>query len=238
MNPQRLTRQRHQHDVVAHRHRRDDAFRLAVLGKQPPGRSATSGASRCAPVGRRSSRCRGRGVASRRSPSPSPSAPSPTSRPSRALARPHGQRNVDQLVPSGEPLRRAAPRRAPAGREAREPLGANIGDVPTEHRGDHLELGGLGDQLVRARRPSRRIVMRSEISNTSSRLWLTKSRATPAPQASDHPEHLGHLAARATTSARRGSRRGRRSTRRTMAIICWTPAPNELTGRRTSMSMP
>ena len=46
-------------------------------------------------------------------------------------------------------------------------------------------------------------------------------------------------AARATTSARRGSPHARSvETARTMAIICCTPAPNDTTGRRTSMSMP
>ena len=60
-----------------------------------------------------------------------------------------------------------------------------------------------------------------------------------AAQAADHPEDLGNL----TWLERRrrlveDDDRASVDTARTMAIICWTPAPNEFTGRRTSMSIP
>ena len=82
--------------------------------------------------------------------------------------------------------------------------------------------------------------MRSEILNTSSRLWLTNSKATPALRS--------RLTIPNTWATSRGSSedvgssrittRASVDTARTMAIICWTPAPNELTGRRTSTSIP
>ena len=82
--------------------------------------------------------------------------------------------------------------------------------------------------------------MRSEIVNTSSRLWLTKSSATPALRR--------RLIIPNTWATSRGSSddvgssrittRASVDTAWTMAIICWTPAPNEFTGRRTSMWMP
>ena len=93
---------------------------------------------------------------------------------------------------------------------------------------------------VRVRRPSRRIVIRSAMANTSSRLWLTNSRATPAAR---NRRIISNTWATSRGSSddvgsSRITTRASVDTARTMAIICCTPAPNERTGRRTSMSMP
>ena len=82
--------------------------------------------------------------------------------------------------------------------------------------------------------------MRSAMANTSSSLWLTNSRATPAV--------CNRRIMSNTWATSRGSSddvgssrittRASVDTARTMAIIWRTPAPNERTGRRTSMSMP
>ena len=59
------------------------------------------------------------------------------------LAGPHRERHIEQLVPSGEPVgvEQHLVEHLLIASEARAPFGANLGDVPTEHRGDHLELG-------------------------------------------------------------------------------------------------
>ena len=123
------------------------------------------------------------------------------------------------------PRRRAAPRRAPAGRaEAGEPS-ANLGDVPTEHRGDHLELGRLGDRA--GPDPPAVAQDRDPVGDLEHLVEVVADEEqgdAGAAQASDHPEQLGHLA-----RLERGRRLvedhdpgvGRHA--RTMAIICWTP---------------
>ena len=188
-----------QDDVVADGHRRDDALRLAVLRQQHGARrerrpwrtgAHTPTADLDAAVVE--------SVASRRSPAPSRIGPSRAGRPARAPRR----------------RARSATRRG-AGVRAASPTASSTTSSPTCWLRSKLvrpsartsaisrpSIVAITSSLVvsliidvRARRPSRRIVIRSAIVNTSSSLWLTKSRATPgAAQPAHHLEHLGDLA--------------------------------------------
>ena len=106
------------------------------------------------------------------------------------------QRHVNQLVPAGESfgVEQHVIEHSLVACERGEALGADVGDVPTEHRGDHLELGRVADQAG----PGAPAVAqdRDAVGDLEHLLEVVadeEQRDSGAAQASDHSEHLGHL---------------------------------------------